>query len=833
MNTKRGLDQLKTCLVHYAPDRLPDFHTLEARFNKNENDELILGTSENTRNEHNQIMRALNALALARCGISFNDLCEGKQPPATLIPNSTDQQPDEILERLRRIEAKLDQGRVEDRQVAEQLLDALSQNQVAQTEAAQIVADLRDWMQAVQQSGLPLNTEVREALDTLTEHKGSDYQYLQLAIPLIPGILSYNVELGSQHQVDLPALWESIQRRFGKKSQAQPLPETLATWTYPVGAGVTSVAISAGGKLIIGGTLGKRVFCLNRKGQTCWSAPVGNQAWRVALSADGETAVVGTGSTRPWDIKGRGIYVFDKQGRLCWKADLGASVWGLSISTDGCTIAVGTDGHEVLIYDRDGHLLWRRRIAGIGWYAWVWATALSANGETIVLGAADKTVQILDRGGNLLGTHKAAADVFTVAVSADGQTIAAGSSDQQVYLLDRHGNLQWYTKLEDKVWAVALTGNGARLIVGAGEKEAHVRVFDRSGQSLWRRYVVGGVTGVSLAENGRVIGVGTRDGHFYLFDDEGNPLCNVAAAKTVRDVAISANGRVAVAGSEDGYIYGVLVPSVSRTFDSKGNSKFIPPQTIYHGIGKAWAVLVGINHYGDTFIPSLKVCVDDVTAIHQSLAGKYEVAKLLTDAAPEHLPTRANILGELSTIAQSASENDLLLFYFSGHGMARDGESYLLARDTRLSALKHTAVAMKDIREIVAQSPAHAKVIVLDACHSGASIGKAESTMMPEFIQRVFGQAEGMAVLASCKENQQSWEWPEKQRSVFTYYLLEALTGKADFERKGFVSVTDVSNYVTHGVKTWAAQRSVPQTPTLQYTAAGDIILLRHEDKGL
>lgn len=260
----------------------------------------------------------------------------------------------------------------------------------------------------------------------------------------------------------------------------------------------------------------------------------------------------------------------------------------------------------------------------------------------------------------------------------------------------------------------------------------------------------------------------------------------------------------------------------------KGNGDPANPSKIYHGIGKAWAVLVGVNHYSDSFIPSLKVCVDDVTAIHQSLTGSYEVAKLLTDATPEHLPTRANILGELSTVAQSVSEDDLLLFYFSGHGMARDGESYLLARDTRLSALKHTAVAMKDIREIVAQSPAHAKVIVLDACHSGASIGKAEPTMTPEFIQRVFEQAEGMAVLASCKENQQSWEWAEKQRSVFTYYLLEALTGKADLEGKGFVSVSDVNNYVTDGVKTWAAQRSVPQTPTLQYTAAGDIILLRY-----
>ena len=120
------------------------------------------------------------------------------------------------------------------------------------------------------------------------------------------------------------------------------------------------------------------------------------------------------------------------------------------------------------------------------------------------------------------------------------------------------------------------------------------------------------------------------------------------------------------------------------------------------------------------------------------------------------------------------------------------------------------------------------KVIVLDACHSGASIGKAEPTMTPEFIRRVFEEAEGMAVLASCKQGQQSWEWAEKSRSVFTYYLLEALAGQADLDQKGFVTVSDASRYVTDGVKRWATQEGVPQTPTLQYTVVGDIVLVRY-----
>ena len=65
------------------------------------------------------------------------------------------------------------------------------------------------------------------------------------------------------------------------------------------------------------------------------------------------------------------------------------------------------------------------------------------------------------------------------------------------------------------------------------------------------------------------------------------------------------------------------------------------------------------------------------------------------------------------------------------------------------------------------------------------------------------------------------------RRSVFTHYLLDALKGGADRDEKGFVTVQDASRHVTDRVKLWASQRNVSQTPTLQYTVAGDIVLVK------
>lgn len=244
------------------------------------------------------------------------------------------------------------------------------------------------------------------------------------------------------------------------------------------------------------------------------------------------------------------------------------------------------------------------------------------------------------------------------------------------------------------------------------------------------------------------------------------------------------------------------------------------------GRGRRWAVMAGVNHYVDPSISDLTVCVQDVAAIHQRLTSGYYHTQLLTDEnTPSLLPTRNNILAELTNAAQLAQEDDLLLFYFSGHGLAAGGESYLVPRDARLSALPDTAVSMKKVRRIMKKSAARARVIILDACHSGASIGKSPVVMTPEFIERVFVAAEGMAVLASCKQNQLSWEWQQQQQSVFTHYLLQALHGEADRDNKGFVTVSDAHRFVTDRVIEWSTQNGQAQTPTLESKVVGDIIL--------
>lgn len=260
-----------------------------------------------------------------------------------------------------------------------------------------------------------------------------------------------------------------------------------------------------------------------------------------------------------------------------------------------------------------------------------------------------------------------------------------------------------------------------------------------------------------------------------------------------------------------------------KIYQSSGGDTSLP----IINTGKTYTLFVGVNSYIDSQITDLHVCVNDVTSVSDIFQCKSAEVTLHSDNTSELLPTRNNILASLLKISRLANKDDLVLFYFSGHGIAEGGQSYLLPQDVVLPILKYTALSLREVREVMENSHARAKVIIIDACHSGAIIGKSVNAMTPEFQKHVFEDAEGFVILASCKQGEKSWEWPQESKSVFTYYLLEALSGKADVHQKGFITTLDASYYVLDQVKKWSIEHGTLQTPTLQAEMVGDIVLIK------
>ncbi len=279
-------------------------------------------------------------------------------------------------------------------------------------------------------------------------------------------------------------------------------------------------------------------------------------------------------------------------------------------------------------------------------------------------------------------------------------------------------------------------------------------------------------------------------------------------------------------------LYPPDVPPTSR--EGTASAPLQAPQLNIH----AWyALLIGVSHYDDQDFSPLPNTVNDVLDLGALLGQAGYTVQTLHSNQTSHklIPTRSNILGELSRWAQATGPGDLLLVHFAGHGLYENGKVYLLASDSHLSDLEDTAIDFERLKQIIQDAPAQARVLILDACHSG--IGRAANYMTAEFEKRVFLGAEGTAILAACRQHERAHEYKDKhgasRNGAFTHFLLEGLKGEARYPGSRFVTFNGLNLYVTDRVKAWALMQQYQQTPNAITRLVGDIPLVIVEDKPL
>ena len=251
-------------------------------------------------------------------------------------------------------------------------------------------------------------------------------------------------------------------------------------------------------------------------------------------------------------------------------------------------------------------------------------------------------------------------------------------------------------------------------------------------------------------------------------------------------------------------------------------------------IDKKYAILIGIKTYLDDIIRTLSYSIADVKSFYEVLIDpdrgghNQENIRLMIDETPqpELSPIRSNIMSQASSLSSIATTKDQLLLYFSGHGVEKKGKSFLLPQDARYNILNETAISIKWLKETLISSNARVKILILDACHSGAIKGKAVSGYMTKgFQESIFPAPEGFAVLSSCKMNEVSWEDDKLEHGVFSYYLTEGLRGAADYDRDLKVTITEANKYTFEKVSSWALSSSKNQSPGLECNIYGDAVL--------
>ena len=245
------------------------------------------------------------------------------------------------------------------------------------------------------------------------------------------------------------------------------------------------------------------------------------------------------------------------------------------------------------------------------------------------------------------------------------------------------------------------------------------------------------------------------------------------------------------------------------------------------------ALLVATGTYDDPGLAKLRAPAGDVDALADVLEdgtiGEFEVTRLVDR------PTEALKRG-IEVFFAGARRDDLLLLYFSCHGVLSQSRNFYFAtRTTALETLLSTAIEDSFVNRVMEHSRARSIVLMLDCCHSGAfSRGVAPKSALTVDVEHRF-EGHGRVTLSASTALEYAFEASDPATgmheldaaiagSLFTRCLVEGLsTGDADLDRDGAIAVDELYEYVYQRMR----RDTTHQTPGMAGDVHGEIVIAR------
>ena len=216
------------------------------------------------------------------------------------------------------------------------------------------------------------------------------------------------------------------------------------------------------------------------------------------------------------------------------------------------------------------------------------------------------------------------------------------------------------------------------------------------------------------------------------------------------------------------------------------------------------ALLIGVSEYEPGLTP-LPAAVKDIEAMQRVLQdpemGGFDEVKTLANPEPHSMQYA------IETLFSSRTREDLVVLFFSGHGIKDDsGRLYFATRITSKNKkgdlIRSTAVPTSFVHDIMNNSRAKRQAIILDCCFSGAFDPALQAKDDGSVDLRSQLGAEGRVVLTSSSSTQYSFEQQGASLSLYTRYLIEGIeTGAGDGNEDGFVSALELHNYAASKVQ--------------------------------
>ncbi len=240
------------------------------------------------------------------------------------------------------------------------------------------------------------------------------------------------------------------------------------------------------------------------------------------------------------------------------------------------------------------------------------------------------------------------------------------------------------------------------------------------------------------------------------------------------------------------------------------------------------ALIIGIDKYAKW--PGLHHAVPDARSMEQLLVTRFGFKPENVTSLYDGEATRANILRALNdklADAKRVKRDDRVLVFFAGHGSTRKLASgrdvgYIIPVDAALDDLASDAISMPQLQEVAEALSAKHVLFLVDACYSGLGLTRGGAPQGSKNFLTDNARRIGRQMLTAGGADQQVADDGPGGHSVFTWTMLQALSGKADLNGDGVITGTELAAYVAPAVS--AIARQTPAFGSLPGSEGGEFV---------
>lgn len=503
-----------------------------------------------------------------------------------------------------------------------------------------------------------------------------------------------------------------------------------------------------------------------------------------------------------------------------------------AFSPDGELLATVSDDNTIRIWN----VISGKRVKTLkGHTDDVLCIEFSPNGRELLSGSKDTQIKLWNLSSTKeIRTYKLhTAAVNTIKFDKSGEYFISGSADNTIrfWKINKRKSISVLTKHNAAINDLAFSPDGKYFASASNDNT--IKLWSRNSRKLVNTYKGHSreVNAICFSNNSKIIYSASADKTIKLWKISSNKAIKTINAhdNPVNSIAISQDNQFLFSSSDDSQLktwdldsYENIYTYTDPNFNAIKSIKLSPnekilaitntskiPQlvtvqteksSIDNSLSNIWVVIVGVSQY--KYRENSLYSVNDALRVYgfykspEGGALNDNQIKVLTNDEASSI----NIIRAMNETFAKADKNDIIIFYYSGHG-EKDGLSPYNSSENSSNLNYETLVNSME------SSAAEHKICIIDACYSGnlaLIIDETNSNILESTKEKE------IAFLLSSTKNEQALGYRNLKQGVFSFFFIEGLKGSADGNTDNLITIYELFKYINHQVKAYTNHNQNP-----------------------